>query len=77
MSHLEAVQAQVDEAINAGAITGMNELLIVLSDDGELSREQRYTEQQRLRTAIAHHGHKYKEDQELRRDQLTRGGEIL
>ena len=28
----------------------MNELLIVLSEDAELSREDRYTQQQRLRT---------------------------
>jgi hypothetical protein len=34
----------------------MNELLVALSDDAELSRDERYTQQQRLRTTIAHHG---------------------
>lgn len=55
----------------------MNELLIALSDDAELSREDRYTLQQRLRTAIAHHGRKHKEDMEARHEQLTKGGTIL
>ena len=55
----------------------MNELLIALSDDAELSREDRYTQQQRLRTAIAHHGRQYKEDMEARREQLTKSGSIL
>ena len=55
----------------------MNELLVILSDDGELSREARYEQQQRLRNAIAHHGRKHKEDAEARREQLTKGGEIL
>ena len=49
---------------------------IALSDDAELGREERYVQQQRLRTAIAHHGRQQHEEQEARRDQLTRGGEI-
>ena len=48
-----------------------------MSDDAELSREDRYTQQQRLRTAIAHHGRKHKEDMEARHEQLTKGGTIL
>lgn len=77
MSHLDEVTARVDAAIADGAIIGMNELLIILSDDGELSREARYEQQQRLRNAIAHHGRQHKEDAEARREQLTKGGEIL
>ncbi|EMO6751716.1 DUF2526 family protein, partial [Enterobacter hormaechei] len=56
MSHLNKVIARVDATIEESVITHMNELLIELSDDAELSREDRYTQQQRLRTAIAHHG---------------------
>lgn len=77
MSHLDEVSLRVDAAINEGVISHMNELLVVLSDDGELSREDRYTQQQRLRTAIAHHGRQHKEEMEARRDQLTKGGTIL
>lgn len=77
MSHLDEVSSRVDAAINEGVITHMNELLVVLSEDGELSREDRYTQQQRLRTAIAHHGRQHKEEMEARRDQLTKGGTIL
>lgn len=77
MSHLDEVTASVDAAIADGAIIGMNELLVILSDDGELSREARYEQQQRLRNAIAHHGRQHKEDAEARREQLTKGGEIL
>ena len=76
MSHLDEVSARVDAAIEESVITHMNELLIELSDDVVLSREERYTQQQRLRTAIAHHGHQHKEDMETRREQLTKGGTI-
>lgn len=72
MSHLDEVIARVDAAIEESVIAHMNELLIALSDDAELSREQ-----QRLRTAIAHHGRKHKEDMEARHEQLTKGGTIL
>lgn len=77
MSHLNEVTARVDAAIEEGVIIHMNELLIVLSEDAELSREERYTQQQRLRTAIAHHGRQHKEDMETRHEQLTKGGTIL
>ncbi|MDZ7320861.1 YdcY family protein [Kosakonia sacchari] len=77
MSHLDEVIARVDAAIEQGVIIGMNELLVELSDDAALSREERYTQQQRLRQAIAHHGRQHKEDMEARREQLTKGGEIL
>ncbi|BDH45961.1 hypothetical protein TUM12370_20050 [Salmonella enterica subsp. enterica serovar Choleraesuis] len=75
MSHFEQVTARVDSAIAASVITGMNELLVELSDDTELSREQRYQQQQRLRNAIAHHGQKESDDRRL--DKLTQGGSIL
>ena len=77
MSHLDEVIAHVDAAIEQGVITGMNALLVELSDDAALSRDERYTQQQRLRQAIAHHGRQHKEDMEARREQLTKGGEIL
>ncbi len=77
MSHLDEVVARVDAAIEQGVISGMNELLVELSDDAALSREARYDQQQRLRTAIAHHGRQHKEDMEARREQLTKGGSIL
>ena len=59
MAHLDDVIARVDETIAGGVIAPMNELLIALSDDAELGREERYTQQQRLRTAIAHHGRQH------------------
>ncbi|SCC65170.1 YdcY family protein [Kosakonia oryziphila] len=77
MSHLDEVVARVDAAIEQSVIIGMNELLVELSDDAALSREERYAQQQRLRTAIAHHGRQHKEDMEARHDQLTKGGSIL
>lgn len=45
MSHLDEVIARVDAAIEESVIAHMNELLIALSDDAELSREDRYTQQ--------------------------------
>ncbi len=48
--------------LRESVIAHMNELLIALSDDAELRREDRYVQQQRLRTAIAHHGRQYQED---------------
>ncbi|NCH70934.1 DUF2526 family protein [Cronobacter dublinensis] len=81
MSHLDDVKSRVDAVIDARVIAHMNELLIELSDDTTLSREERYNEQQRLRTAIAHHGRQHKEDREHeaaeRLAELTRGGTIL
>ncbi|KFC10569.1 hypothetical protein GTGU_00619 [Trabulsiella guamensis ATCC 49490] len=77
MSHLDEVTARVDAAVAESVITHMNELLIELSEDAALSREDRNTQQQRLRNAIAHHGRQHKEDMEARHEQLTRGGTIL
>jgi hypothetical protein len=77
MSHLDEVVVRVDAAIEQSVISDMNELLVELSDDAALSREERYTQQQRLRTAIAHHGRQHKEDMEARRDQFTKDGTIL
>ena len=77
MSHLDEVIARVDETIAQSVIANMNELLIALSDDSALSREERYTQQQRLRYAISQHGRQHKEDMEARREQLTKGGSIL
>ncbi|EDP8645045.1 YdcY family protein [Salmonella bongori] len=77
MSHLEEVSARVDAAIEESVIAHMNELLIALSDDTELSRDDRYAQQQRLRTAIAHHGRQHKEDRDARREQFTKDGTIL
>lgn len=77
MAHLDEVIARVAATINENVIEHMNELLIALSDDAQLSREERYTQQQRLRNAIAHKGHHQREEAEERRQALTRGGTIL
>lgn len=77
MAHLDEVTARVDACISENVIEQMNELLIALSDDAELAREDRYTQQQRLRTAIAHKGHHQKEEAEHRREALTKSGTIL
>ncbi|WP_437891230.1 DUF2526 family protein [Phytobacter sp. V91] len=77
MSHLDEVIARVDSTIEQSVITHMNELLVALSDDEALSREDRYAQQQRLRKAIFDFGRHYKEEAEARREQLTKGGEIL
>ena len=77
MSHLNEVIARVDAAIEESVITHMNELLIELSDDAVLGRDERYVQQQRLRTAISHHGKQHKEEMEARQEQLTKGGVIL
>lgn len=76
MAHLDEVIVKVDDTLAEGVIAHMNELLIALSDDAQLSREERYI-QQRLRTAIAHHGRQHQEEQDARREQLTKGGAIL
>lgn len=77
MAHLEDVIARVDATINENVIEHMNELLIELSDDKALSREERYEQQQRLRNAIAHKGHQSREEAEERREALIKGGTIL
>ena len=77
MSHLDDVIARVDAAVEESVITHMNELLVELSEDTTLSREDRYAQQQRLRNQIAHHGKHYKEEAEARHDHLVKGGTIL
>lgn len=77
MSHLDEVIERVDAALDESVITHMNELLLVLSDDAALSREDRFTQQQRLRVAIAHHGKNQQELEEARRELLSQGGVIL
>ncbi|PLN26598.1 DUF2526 domain-containing protein, partial [Klebsiella pneumoniae] len=39
MAHLDEVIVKVDDALAEGVIAHMNELLIALSDDAQLSRE--------------------------------------
>ena len=81
MSHLDDVIQQVSATLDRHIISEMNILLIALSNDTQLSREERYTQQQRLRTAIAQKGsgshHSPKEQEDNRRESLTRGGEII
>lgn len=77
MAHLEDVTARVDATIGENVIEHMNQLLIELSDDTELTREDRYAQQQRLRNAIAHKGHQHREEAEERREALIKGGTIL
>jgi hypothetical protein len=54
----------------------MNELLCLLSEDLELTRQDRYEQQQRLRVAVYHHSAEKKELAEQRLKWLTRGGVI-
>lgn len=81
MSDTATVILKVDNALRENSIVPMNELLVTLSEDASLSREFRYAQQQRLRTAIAQHGHRHKEDAENetaeREQALKRGGQIL
>ena len=77
MSHLEEVVTRVDAVIEESVIAHMNELLVELSNDADLSREDRYTQQQRLRNAIAHKGRHHHEEVEARREQFTKDGVIL
>ncbi|HAU5009266.1 DUF2526 family protein [Proteus mirabilis] len=58
MSHYEEVIKQVDEAIASSSIQTMNELLVELGKDNTIAFVQRYEQQERLRTAIFHHGEK-------------------
>ncbi len=74
MAHLDEVIVKVDDTLAEGVIAHMNELLIALSDDAQLSREERYIQQQRLRTAIAHHGRQHQEEQDARREQIDQRG---
>lgn len=77
MAHLDDVIARVDAAVEESVITHMNELLVELSEDTALSREDRYTQQQRLRNTIAHHGKQHKEEVEARHENLIKGGTIV
>ncbi len=74
MAHLDEVIVKVDDTLAEGVIAHMNELLIALSDDAQLSREERYIQQQRLRTAIAHHGRQHQEEQDARRGAVDQRG---
>jgi len=78
MAHLDDIIQQVDETLERHIIVEMNTLLIALSDDAELSREDRYTQQQRLRISIAQkgNGRSHKEEEDARREHLTKDGEI-
>ncbi len=78
MAHLDDIIQQVDETLERHIIVEMNTLLIALSDDAQLSREDRYAQQQRLRIAIAQKGNgRSHKEEDARREQLTKGGEIL
>lgn len=77
MSHLNEVIARVDAAIEESVITHMNELLIELSDDAELSWKIATLSSSvcapRFRTTVKQH----KEEMDAREEQLTKGGTIL
>lgn len=76
MTHLNEVISAVDAAIANNLIREMNQLLCELSEDSRLTREERFTQQQRLRVAVFKHGAEKKELAEQRRNWLTRGGII-
>jgi len=76
MNHREEVNRAVEAALANNVIREMNMLLCELSEDSELSREERYTQQQRLRMAVFKHSTEKQELAEQRRNWLTRGGII-
>lgn len=76
MDHLAEVSARVSEEIAKNSIRDMNILLCELSEDTQLSREDRYTQQQRLRIAVSKHSTEKAQLAEQRRQWLTQGGLI-
>lgn len=60
MSHYNEIVKHVDEAIATANIQIMNELLVELGKDKTIEYPQRYEQQERLRTAIFHHGEKHR-----------------
>jgi len=76
MNHREEVNRAVEAALANNVIREMNTLLCTLSEDPELSREERYSQQQRLRMAVFKHSTEKQELAEQRRNWLTRGGII-
>ncbi|CAH5318096.1 hypothetical protein AI2971V1_2230 [Klebsiella pneumoniae] len=56
MAHLDEVIVKVDDALAEGVIAHMNELLIALSDDAQLSREERYIQRPSWATASGRAG---------------------
>lgn len=56
MAHYDDIVQQVDLLLDENSVHNMNELLAQLSHDDELTQEQRFEQQQRLREAIfVHH----------------------
>lgn len=56
MTHYEEIVKKVDLKLEENIVHNMNELLSQLSHDEELTEEQRFEQQQRLRDAIfVHH----------------------
>ncbi|MBP6121832.1 MULTISPECIES: DUF2526 family protein [Providencia] len=56
MAHYDDIIQQVDLRLDENSVHNMNELLTQLSHDDELTQEQRFEQQQRLREAIfVHH----------------------
>ncbi|MDE1186322.1 MAG: DUF2526 family protein [Pantoea sp.] len=76
MKHRDEVFAQVEAAVHNNVIREMNELLGQLSSDAELSREDRFAAQQRLRQAVFMRDQEKDELAAQRHKWLTRGGVI-
>lgn len=76
MTHLDEVITAVDAAIARNVIREMNVLLCELSEDSRLTREERFTQQQRLRIAVFKHSAEKQALAEQRRHWLARGGII-
>jgi hypothetical protein len=76
MNQLNEVIRTVDDTIRNNVIHDMNGLLCELSDDHQLTREERFTQQQRLRVAVFKHSSEKEELAEQRRNWLTQGGII-
>ncbi|MEG3131613.1 DUF2526 family protein [Pantoea cypripedii] len=76
MKHRDEVFALVEAAVQNNVIREMNELLGQLSSDTELSREDRFAAQQRLRQAVFMRDQEKQELAAQRHKWLTRGGII-
>ncbi|AVL40566.1 TPA: DUF2526 family protein [Providencia stuartii] len=55
MQHYDNIVKHVDALLTENSISNMNILLAQLSHDAQLTQEQRFEQQQRLRKAIFKH----------------------
>nr|WP_314265963.1 DUF2526 family protein [uncultured Moellerella sp.] len=58
MTYYKNIVSNVDELVKENSVTNMNTLLVKLSHDENLTQDQRFEQQQRLREAIYNHHEK-------------------